>query len=581
MKFYDLCMVLNNIEQTSSRIEIRNILSEYFNHIDSDSFDKVIYILQSELFRPYEGLELNVGQSLLEESISKAYGYQKEQVSKTYHTSGDMGIVAYEYSKIRLQKPIFKQELDINYVYNCLRQIVLESGKNSVQNKIKIICALFQNSSDIEAKYIAKILAQTLRISLGVQTIIESAVINLLTKLSITDYKKNMDKFNLVKDKIEAKYNITYDLGLVLKTLIFNRYESLDQIKLKIGIPIRSALCEREKDVASIIKRLGRCIVEEKYDGFRVQVHHKKGITKIYSRRGEDITNTFPEFISILDNLDLDFIFDAEAIGLDIEKNKFMSFQETIKRKRKHDIDKFAADIPIVMNVFDIMLYQNKELINEPLYKRREILESLVNRFNSKLIRQSGHIYTDNEKELLDFLNKCLDEGLEGVIAKDLNKPYIPGSRDFAWIKLKKNYLNENLDSYDLVIIGYKVGRGKNANLPSRLICAVYDKLEDRYIAVTGLGSGLSEQDIKNFSQELDKIKISSKPDNYDINSYDIDYFTMPSIVVEIVADEVTKTKDGISLRFPRFIKIRDDKDSLDTTTIEELERIHILTHTT
>jgi len=577
MNFKEIAEVLEQIEPVSSRIEIRNILKSFLTSLNAEDIDKTIYILQGEFFRPYEGIELNVGQSIIEESIAKAYGFSKSEVSKQHIQDGDLGKTAEYFAKQKRQKSIFSRKLAVSDVYDKLRQIASETGKSCVEMKLKHLGALMQNTSPLESKYMIKIIAGNLRVKLGVQTIIETVALIELEKSGIKDYKENMSEFNKIKSEIEYGYNISNDLGFIVKIVLTQGLQELKKIKICIGVPLKSALAEREKGPEQIIKRLGKCIVESKYDGFRLQVHHKKGFTRFYSRRSEDLTAMFPDLLSVFENVKEEFIIDSEAIGFDPKTKTYLNFQATIKRKRKYDVKEKAEEIPVLLHIFDVLYYNGKETVSLPLQERRKLVENLCRHINSKIIIPTNAIFTDDAEELMTFFKKSIDSGLEGIIAKDLNKPYIVGMRDFAWIKLKKNYLEGQADSIDLCIIGYFLGTGKYANKPSSLLCAIYS-YDGRYKAVAKVASGLAESDVDYFNKEFEKMKLLEKPVDY-LTALEPNFYVEPKFVIEVVCDEITKsplykTGDGFSLRFPRFISIREDKSSDETTSENELRRL-------
>jgi DNA ligase-1 len=193
-------------------------------------------------------------------------------------------------------------------------------------------------------------------------------------------------------------------LGLVIKKIISEGYNSINDIDVVVGIPVKSALAERERSPEAIIKRLGKCIVEGKYDGFRLQVHHKKGLTKIFSRRAENLTDMFPEFVDLFKDVDVDFIFDSEAIGYNKSTGKYLNFQETIRRKRKYEIKETAKDVPIMLHIFDILYYDYAPTLDLKLEDRRELVMRLTAKINNAFVKPTNAIITDNPAELSSFL---------------------------------------------------------------------------------------------------------------------------------------------------------------------------------
>jgi len=582
MQFEDPSQNLSLLETTESRLKIRDYIFDLYNKLDKEERQFATYILQSRIFPAYLNKELNIGQSTIIQAISKSFGLPIKDIEKKHLELGDLGETTEHFANIRMQKSLFSKKISLKEVYDTLKKLVDTTGKSSIDNKINLITSLYNNTNAEEAKYITKIILKSLRLNLGTQTIIEACALKVMKDNNYNTHDENMPEYKKIKEVIDLKQSISNDLGLVVSLIFNSGYDALEQIMVKPGIPIKSALGERERSPEAIINRLGYCMVEGKYDGFRTQLHKFDNKINMYSRRGEDSTNYFPEFVSILQKTNHNFILDCEAIGYDLETNKFLSFQETIKRKRKYDIDKIAEKIPVKLMVFDILYLDGKETLQLPLEERRKLIEKLVYEINNPNVQTTIAIKTDKPKELKSFFDKCLELSLEGIMAKDLKKPYIPGSRDFSWIKLKKNYLEGQADTFDIAIIGYFYGQGKNKSLPSSLLCAVYDEEHNTYNAIAKVGSGLTEEIMNQLKNEFKEIETLKKENyNTDLNA---DIYIEPKYVIEIICDEITKSPlykftKGFSFRFPRFVRIRDDKTSEDTTTIEEIEEMYYLQH--
>jgi len=579
MQFSRFCEHLKLLETTDSRLKIRDYIYELYSELKPDERAIATYLLQSRINPTYENKELNIGQSIIIQTIAKSFGLNEDEIIKKHLKLGDLGETAEFFAEKRKQKFLFSKKISLLEVYDTLKKLSDTIGKDSTEIKTKLIASLYNNSSPLETKYITKLILKTLRLSLGIQTIIESSALKVLKDKGYEKHDENMQEYKKIKETIDLKQSISNDLGKVISDIWNKGYESLKEIKVSLGIPIKSALGERERSPEAIINRLGHCIVEGKYDGFRTQVHKGKNV-HMFSRRGEESTNYFPEFKEILLKSKHDFILDCEAIGYDIKTNKFLSFQETIKRKRKYEIKETAEKIPIKLIVFDILYLDGKETMQLELKERRKLIEKICKEINNENISPTISIETDKPKELKSFFDKCLKMGLEGIMAKDLSKPYVPGSREFSWIKLKKNYLQGQADTFDVCIVGYFYGKGKNKTMPSSLLCAVYDEEHNTYNVIAKVASGLTEDMMQYFKKEFETIEIKS-PENINTDLIP-DKFVEPKFVIEIIVDEITKSPlykftNGFSFRFPRFLRIREDKGSKDTTIIEEIEDMYYL----
>ena len=334
MQFSEFCEKLSLLETTESRLKIRDYIYDLFLELNSKERKFATYLLQSRIYPAYENKELNIGQSIITQAIAKTFGHNITEIEKHHLHSGDLGKTAEYFSTKRTQRSLFVKKISLDEVYNTLKKLVESTGKNSTEIKINLISSLYNNSNEIETKYITKIILKTLRLNLGIQTIVEACALKVIKDLGFNTHDENMQEYKKIKEIIDLKQSISNDLGLVVATIFNSGFEELNKINITPGIPIKSALGEREKSPEAIIERLGYCIVEGKYDGFRTQIHKKGNKINMFSRRGEESTNYFPEFINIFKNVKHDFILDCEAIGFDSETKKFLSFQETIKRKR-------------------------------------------------------------------------------------------------------------------------------------------------------------------------------------------------------------------------------------------------------
>jgi len=332
----------------------------------------------------------------------------------------------------------------------------------------------------------------------------------------------------------------------------------------------------------------GVAAIEQKYDGFRIQVHKDGKKVKLFSRRLEDTTEMFPDIVkAVEDEVKVNkIIFEGEALAFNEATFEYLPFQETIQRKRKHDVAEAVKSMPLHLFAFDIMYLNDRDWLSEPYAKRREKIEELLGK--GKIISPTVKIQTKSPKELDEFFAKSIENGLEGVIAKDLKAPYIAGARKFSWIKIKLSYRAKLSDSLDLVILGYYLGKGSRAEFKfGGLLCGVYNKKRDMFETISRIGTGFTEAAMTELQEKLNRIKIKGKPARVD-SLIEPDIWVDPKYIVQISADEITKSpmhtcgtsKDaegivtGYALRFPRLVgedTIRRDKGPEETTTTAEV----------
>ncbi|MFH0987030.1 MAG: ATP-dependent DNA ligase [Candidatus Micrarchaeota archaeon] len=572
MKFAYLAEVFDKIESTSSRLEMTDILAAMFKKADSDNAAEIIYLMQGKVVPAYEGIEIGMGEKFVEQAIAKSTGYAIKEIEKNYHKTGDLGLTAQEMASKKKQHSLASSELTVKHVFDSFKKIALLSGTGSQDMKIKTLVELLNNAGPVEAKFIARIPVDKMRLGVGDPTVLDA-----LSVYSVGDKS--------LRERLQRGYDVSSDLGLVAKTLLSNGIEAVDHIEMKVDQPLQPALCERLPSAEEIIKKLGMCACELKYDGIRLQLHKKGDNVKIFSRHQENMTHMFPDVVkAVRENIKLkNAILDAEALSFNELTGEFLPFQQTVQRRRKYDIVAKAKEFPIKLFLFDI-LYDGKNTTALPYEERRKKLEKSVK--DNEMIKLSDRIITDSPEELTKYFDDAVARGLEGIIAKDLKAPYTVGARKFAWIKLKRSYRGELSDTIDVAIVGFYKGKGMRTKFGfGGFLGAVYDQKEDMFRTIARVGSGFSEEQMAEMNESLSKIKISKKSPRVD-SVVDADYWVTPKFVAEVLADEITespmhtagrKGEIGYALRFPRMVKLRPDRKPEDATSVSEIIRMFSL----
>lgn len=547
------------LENTTSRLEMSNILAGMLSKATNEDIDKMVYLTLGELLPSFKGIQMGVSERLMIEALSKACGVRTSQVEAFYKSKGDMGEAAFELIKWE------SKGLSVKQVYDELLDIATTRG---TKDKVLRIMNLLKGLSGLEVKYTARIIMGRLRLGVGDATLIEA----LASLAGGKDYKGD----------IERAYNLCSDLGLVAKVLVQKGIEGVRNFKVQVGYPIRMVLAERAASAEEIIKRMGRCAVEAKYDGFRLQVHKKGKDIEIYSRNLERMTEMFPDLKqAIWENIKQDeVIIEGEAITYNEETGEFYPFQVTIQRKRKYGVYEYAKEFPLKLFVFDLLYIESEDYTQKPFIERRKKLEDILPE-NSVLLKSEMFI-TDSAKEIEKFFEDVVARGSEGIMAKRLDAPYTAGSRNFNWIKLKRSYGGSLADTIDVVIVGYFYGKGARVKLGiGALLTAVYDPKTDTFKTISKVGSGFTEDEWVRLKALLDQIKLPHRHARVD-SLLDPDVWVEPKYVITLTADEITRSplhtagrtpeEPGFALRFPRAVGfIRTDKKPEDANTVEEI----------
>ncbi len=567
MEFSKVAAVFDTMEATSKRLEITDMLAKLFADVNTAELKKIVYLVQGRIAPSHLGVELGLGEKLALQAISKVTGKSEKEVELLYRKLGDLGDAAQKCIEKKKQESLSFEPLTVDKVYSNLYAIATSSGAGSQQSKINLLSELLVNAQPNEGKVIIRFVTGSLRLGAGDSTVLDA----------LSFWKSGSKELKIT---LERAFNLTSDLGLVAEMLANDGIIAINEVKPIPSSPIRPALAERLPTPAEIVDKLGKCAVEGKFDGFRVQVHKKGKDVWIYSRKQEPMTHMFPDLVKAVKEYIAakECILEGEAIGYNEDTKTYLPFQETITRKRKHDVSAAAEKIPLHLFVFEVLYKDGKDLTPLTYTERRGIIEAMI--APNKIIAPARMELVETPEELQRVFDECISDGLEGVIAKDLNAPYVAGARKFAWIKLKKSYQGNLADTVDVAIIGFYKGKGKRTEFGlGGLLTAVYDPEEQIFKSIAKIGTGFNEEEMQSLFERLSKLSVKDKPVNVD-SELEPDIWTIPEIVIEVTADEITRSpthkcawngNEGLALRFPRLTKFRDDKKATDITTVGEI----------
>ena len=585
MRFDELAKYFERLEATSGRLNMYRLLGALFSQAGADEIAEIAYLLEARLGPPFASVNIGMGERMVAAAINVATKEPEGKINKLYKKLGDLGLVA------RSMAPKNKRgKLTVSEVYSALLEIARTSGKGSVEKKIERLARLLKSAPPLSALYIARFAVGRLRLGVGAPTMIEAVA-------------RLEPESKEARAALERAYNLCSDLGLALKTMRERGLKGLRRFKLRVGAPVRMMLAERLSNAEAIVKRLGRCAVEAKLDGFRCQVHLSKRNVEIFSRNLERTTDMFPDISAAVAKSvrARSAIIEGEAVAVDEATGEFHPFQVTAQRKRKHKIDEMAREFPLVFVAFDLLYANGKDYIDQEYLKRRAALEKIVRRPGTarraksaranERLRLVERVVTDDAFELQKFFDEQIELGLEGIVAKRLDARYEAGARNYNWIKLKRAYRGELSDTIDVAVVGYLRGRGMRARLGiGALLAAVYDKRTDSFKTVGKVGSGLSEKNWVRLRKLLDEAASSDKPARVDSRLVP-DVWVEPQYVVTVLADEITrspihtcaldKSGAGLALRFPRVVGfVRGDKSPEDANTVDEIKKMYAMQKT-
>ncbi len=565
MLFSNFSNFLESLENTSSRLKITDILAELFKKSDSEEIDKVVYLSLGILAPNFKGIVFNAADQMIIRSIANAYDTNIEKVKSLYKTKGDLGIVSFELSKNK------KSNLSVSDVFERLRLAAIEEGMGSQERRVEKLSNLLSSLDKLSVKFVTRIPLGKLRLGFSEKTVIDALSLMKAGNKSLSS-------------EIEKAYNINPDIGMLAKIVKEKGTRDLDKVvKPIVGVPVAPMLAQRLKSPEDMIKKMGIVSVEPKYDGLRIFIHFKKpNFVRIFTRNMNFIDESiFPE----LKNLGKfirsnEVILDTEAVGVNLDQEKILDFQATMQRRRKHEIKENAAKTPLQFQVFDILLKDDKNLINTPYEERRKVLSKVIPDKNP-LLNVDEYTITQNPKEIGDLYKTYIKRGLEGIMIKKASGEYVSGRTGWNWVKMKEEELatGKLSDTIDCIVMGYTVGKGKRVGFGvGQFLVGVLDSSTDEIKTITKVGTGLTDDQFRELKVRLEKLKTKDKPKEYLVNKIlEPDYWVIPKLIVEIAADDITKSPNhtaGLALRFPRLVNFRDDKAIKDATTLKEIRQI-------
>jgi DNA ligase-1 len=558
--------------------------AENFTIENSTALESVV---QESLVLEAPALESAPEAPALESTVQESLAL--ESLKKEYKKVGDIGILAEQTLQVLRESCKGPREaqkkISIIEVYTKLVAIAKESGSGSQQRKLQLLQDLLTQVSSTSAKFIVRIVVGKLRLGFSSMTMIDA--------LSWAAHSSKEDS-----KLLEAAFNRRADIGflaqeyLALKSDFAAQKKLLKSIKAQVGVPVVPALCQRLNSAQEIIDKLGNVIAEPKYDGLRIQIHLQKNSNaqtiSAFTRNLDDISHMFPELQQAFTVFSAEsLILDGEAIGYDHEAESLRSFQETITRRRKHDVENMAQKIPIRFYLYDIMYKDSQSLLDTPLQERKDILYQLLNGqvSSENAFQLTPYIVTKDPVVLRTFHEEQLAAGFEGAVVKKVAGPYVSGRKGWQWVKIKEEEgtTGKLADTIDCVVMGYYAGKGKRAQFGiGALLVGVRDEETDKIVTVAKIGTGLSEEQLVTIKKMCDELQTpeNSVPNNFVIPKELLpDVLTTPDLVLEIAADEITNSplhSAGQALRFPRLISIRSDKSAQQATTKSELAQLKI-----
>ncbi|KNA23525.1 hypothetical protein SOVF_024140 [Spinacia oleracea] len=595
--FLFLARAFDLIKGESGRIVITNITCNVLRTVMATTPDdllEVVYLLANKIAPAHQGLELGLGDASLIKALAESCGASEAVVKTSYRDLGDLGDVA---KVLRSKQSMMFQPppLTIAKVFNTFQLIAQASGKDSQERKKNYIMSLIVAAKDCEPVYLMRLLQAKLRISLAEKTLLTA-----LGQAAVYSEEQSKPPSDIQLEEagkiVKEVYSVVPVYDKIVPALLHDGVWNLSKTcNFTPGVPIGPMLAKPATGVSEIIDKFQDMVFtcEYKYDGERAQIHFMEdGSVEIYSRNAERNTGKFPDVVAALSRFKKpsvnSFILDCEIVAYDREKQKILPFQILSTRARKN-VKESDIKVDVCVFAFDILYLNGKPLLQEQLNVRRKHLYDSFEEDSGYF--QFATILTSNDlEEIQKFLDAAINASCEGLIIKTLEKEatYEPSKRSNNWLKLKKDYMDSFGDSLDLVPIGAFNGHGKRKGVYGAFLLACYDSNNEEFQSICKIGTGFSDAVLEERSSSL-RTKVISDPKPYFRygNTLKPDCWFEPSEVWEVKAADLTispvhraavgevDSNKGISLRFPRLVRLREDKAPEDATSSVQVAEMY------
>ena len=521
---------------TSATLEKTRILGAYFRTLDEDDLRRAAVYMSGRAFPPSQRRTLGLGWSTLSKVISSVSHRDEDELGQIFRKHSDLGDWAGE----ALDGSTAPSAVSLAGVEATLEAI--RSARGSA-NKAAPLEAMVRRMDAESARFFVKIISGEMRIGLS-EGLVEAAI---------------AEAFAVPITQVKRVHLVTGDIG---ETAVRCKRGEFEASTITLFQPVRFMLASPVETPDEAFTRMGAGTVwtEEKYDGVRAQLHRQGERVQLFSRDLKETTDAFPELIEAASRIGHDVLFDGEVLAhRDGRVLRFFELQRRLGRK-KVDED-LLSEVPVVLVIFDLLWLDGRTLLDEPLTTRRKLLEGLGLQHPYMLARLE-------EAEGPDHLDRIFKEtrerGNEGLMVKDPLSPYTPGRRGLAWLKLKRP-----LATLDVVVTAVEWGHGKRRGVLSDYTFAVKDTGTGRLVNVGKAYSGLTDAEIAEFTKKFLEMTIQ-----------DQGYRRMvrPEVVLEVAFDSIQHSGrhlSGFALRFPRIVRIRDDKPVGEIDTLERVEELY------
>lgn len=530
--FADFARTADAIGAAGRKTDKEEILAAYLRQLDDPSLERATLFFTGNAFALRDERVTGVGWASVVDAVALVTGVDRSVIAARSRRLGDVGDAVAEFLTSPVPPPLTVLELADSF-----DRLAETAGKTA---KTRLLAEVFARCSPAEGKYVAKILLGELRIGLA-SGLVEGAI---------------RRAFDQKLRAVQRAMMLTNDLGTVA---LLARANALDEASIQLFHPVGLMLAQPEEKPQSIIEHLGAgALADDKYDGIRAQIHTDGENVRIFSRTMDAVGHRFPELVDAARSIRTPAIIDGEIVAFNEHILPFATLQKRLGRKKLTD-DLLSAS-PVRFFAFDL-LYADQSLIDEPLTRRLEQLRHVLDGVDDTILF-STQTPVSSAEEIERAFDQSRARANEGLVVKDPDSLYTPGRRGKAWLKYKKA-----LATLDCVVTAAERGHGRRRELLSDLTFAV--RRDDELVNIGKAYSGLTDAEIA---------ATTARFREHTIERFGPVHIVAPFLVIEVAFDRIQESKrhkSGYALRFPRIVRLREDKQVEDISTIDEVRRIY------
>jgi DNA ligase-1 len=571
MEYAEFVALYERLAATDSTNEKRALLAEAFADA-GDRLDRVVLLARGRLYPAYDREELNFSSSLTLEAIEKATGAPEADLRERWSETGDLGDVAAWAVEHGGQQTLFSEPLTVRRVHDTLRELPDYEGSGSQDRRVDAVAGLLADAGPEAARYVVRTALGHLRIGVGEGTIRDAIA------------EAFLDGSDGAVDAVERAYQVTTDFRTVATTARTDGRAGLGELSIALGRPVQVMLAETADSVEEGLEEVaadGTALCEYKYDGFRIQVHVDGDDVTLFTRRLEDVTAQFPDVVRAVEAgvesgalvLDGELVgYTPETVAAAPRERDPLAFQRLSRRiKRESEVEAVARELPVVVHAFDC-LYDGESLLSAPLRERRDRLDAVTEAVSPAPAEgvagfegaRAATVEADSPANGKALYQEAIEAGHEGLMLKNPGAAYQPGRRVGRLLKVKPT-----MEPLDLVVTRAQYSEGRRSQLLGRLYLGCYDPEADEIREVGRLSTGYTDEELEELTDRLETLVVDRDGRAVELES---------SVVLEVEYEEIQESPEygsGYALRFPRYLRTREDLAPADADTLERVEALY------